>query len=87
MKIDLLNFYFTKGGYKKNKFRNHSLTYEYLKGKYFVSISPHNKKAFIFRDKELILETGLPEREASVVKWVNILINKDEKANIQISED
>lgn len=81
MKLELLNFYFEQSGFKK---KSSKLFYQYERGKYLAKISPTNKKCFLLFEGKLILETGIPTNEPSIVKWVNILIDKNEKENIQI---
>jgi hypothetical protein len=76
MDINILNFYFQQIGFKKKqnkKFLN------YIRKNYEVKIFAIDKKAFILKDDLILFETGLPTNEASIVKWCNLLIQKDEK--------
>lgn len=85
MKLELLNFYFEKNGFKRNA---NKLYFNYIREPYEVKIFKLERKAFIIKENAIVFETGLPTKEASIVKWCNILIDKDENKNNQIdSED
>lgn len=78
MKLELLNFYFEKNGFKKSSNKKY---FHYSRNDYEVKILKSENKAFIFKKDSIVFETGIPSREPSIVKWVNILIDKHEKQN------
>lgn len=78
MKLELLNFYFEKNGFKRNSNKKY---FHYFRNGYEVKILKNENKAFILKNDLIVFETGLPSKEPSVVKWVNILIEKHETQN------
>lgn len=80
MDAKLINFYFEQNGFKK-KFNK--VYFNYIRGEYDVKILAIESKIIISHLNNIIFETGLPKNEGSIVKWINILINKYEKESNQ----
>jgi hypothetical protein len=78
MNIQILNFYFQKNGYGRNA---NKMYFNYFKNGYEVKIFRTTNKAIIIKDGLILFETGIPTNEASIVKWINILIAKHENQN------
>lgn len=81
MNLELLNFYFEKNGYGRNANKKY---FNYFRKGYEVKIFRNENKALIIKDGLILFETGIPNNEASIVKWINILIAKHEKENNSI---
>lgn len=78
MKLEILNFYFEKSGFKRNAKKKY---FNYIRRNYEVKIFSSENKAFVLKDNFIIYETGLPSNEGSIVKWINLLIDKHEAQN------
>lgn len=77
MDLELINSYFQKAGYTR------SVTSKliFFRNEYEVRLIANEKAILIINKNKLIFKTGMPKSEASIVKWINLLISKNEKDN------
>lgn len=75
MNLNLLKSCFEEAGFKNKNESN--LIYNI--GKYVIILKANERIIVIIFENQIIYETGLPYKEQSIVKWIQLLIKKHEK--------